>query len=185
MEGCSKRVIQWDEATLAEHDKERGTRQKIDEPPTPYQYGSDRSDSGESDGEECESAWSRQMSGDLVTTAAAADFCCDDHEKLVVDNRVDARASLDWSTLNAKLSYERHLQEGGEDGTRPLNLPHTVFRNSSAVSHAENPDDGSITSSMFKEKRNAHYNEFKVIQAMRKQRAGNDDNDSDDDDDGY
>merc|ERR1712113_283869 len=27
---------QWDEETIAEHDKERGTRQKIDEPPTPF-----------------------------------------------------------------------------------------------------------------------------------------------------
>ena len=30
--------ITWDEETIAEHDKERGTRQKIDEPPTPYHY---------------------------------------------------------------------------------------------------------------------------------------------------
>lgn len=34
------RVIKWDEETIAEHNKERGTRQKIDEPPTPYQYQS-------------------------------------------------------------------------------------------------------------------------------------------------
>ena len=26
----------WDEPTIAEHDKERGTRQKIDEPDTPF-----------------------------------------------------------------------------------------------------------------------------------------------------
>jgi len=30
--------ITWDEEAIAEHDKERGTRQKIDEPPTPYHY---------------------------------------------------------------------------------------------------------------------------------------------------
>ncbi|CAE7618401.1 unnamed protein product [Symbiodinium sp. CCMP2592] len=28
--------VSWDEANLAEHDKERGTRQKIEEPPTPF-----------------------------------------------------------------------------------------------------------------------------------------------------
>ena len=33
--------IKWDEETIAEHDKERGTRQKIDEPPTPYAYGTE------------------------------------------------------------------------------------------------------------------------------------------------
>jgi len=32
------RSLQWDEETIAEHDKLRGTRQKIDEPPTPYAY---------------------------------------------------------------------------------------------------------------------------------------------------
>jgi len=32
----STRRVQWDEGTIAEHDKERGTRMKIDEPKTPY-----------------------------------------------------------------------------------------------------------------------------------------------------
>ena len=43
----SKR-IKWDEEVIAEHDKERGSRQKIDEPPTPFAYESD-GDSVESD----------------------------------------------------------------------------------------------------------------------------------------
>eukprot|EP00938_MAST-03A_sp_MAST-3A-sp1_P007374 g7374.t1 len=33
-----RRRIVWDEEVIAEHDKERGTRQKIDEPDTPYEY---------------------------------------------------------------------------------------------------------------------------------------------------
>jgi hypothetical protein len=33
--------IQWDEEVIAEHDKLRGTRQKIEEPPTPYRYDDD------------------------------------------------------------------------------------------------------------------------------------------------
>jgi len=32
----SKRSVKFDEETIAEHDKERGTRMKIDEPKTPY-----------------------------------------------------------------------------------------------------------------------------------------------------
>lgn len=43
--------ISWDEPTIAEHDKLRGTRQKIDEPSTPYHYGSGES----STGSDCES----------------------------------------------------------------------------------------------------------------------------------
>lgn len=31
-----RRGIQWDEPTIAEHDKERGTRKRISEPKTPY-----------------------------------------------------------------------------------------------------------------------------------------------------
>eukprot|EP00639_Heterosigma_akashiwo_P011781 CAMPEP_0206365302 /NCGR_PEP_ID=MMETSP0294-20121207/2762_1 /ASSEMBLY_ACC=CAM_ASM_000327 /TAXON_ID=39354 /ORGANISM="Heterosigma akashiwo, Strain CCMP2393" /LENGTH=84 /DNA_ID=CAMNT_0053811123 /DNA_START=127 /DNA_END=378 /DNA_ORIENTATION=- len=38
--GCTpqkrRTTIRWDEETIAEHDKLRGTRQKIEEPPTPY-----------------------------------------------------------------------------------------------------------------------------------------------------
>mmetsp|Transcript_23156 Transcript_23156/g.41850 ORF Transcript_23156/g.41850 Transcript_23156/m.41850 type:complete len:180 (+) Transcript_23156:27-566(+) len=30
--------VTWNEEILAEHDKERGTRQKIDEPPTPFNF---------------------------------------------------------------------------------------------------------------------------------------------------
>jgi len=33
--------VKWDEETIAEHDKERGTRQVIDEPDTPFRYGED------------------------------------------------------------------------------------------------------------------------------------------------
>ena len=38
------RTLKWDEETIAEHDKLRGTRQKIDEPPTPYAYQYDNED---------------------------------------------------------------------------------------------------------------------------------------------
>ena len=37
----SPKLLHWDEATIAEHDKLRGTRQKIDEPDTPYNYDFD------------------------------------------------------------------------------------------------------------------------------------------------
>lgn len=49
--------ITWDEPTIAEHDKLRGTRQKIDEPSTPYHYGSGES----STGSDCESAGTQRM----------------------------------------------------------------------------------------------------------------------------
>lgn len=36
-----RRGIKWDEATIAEHDTERGTRMKITEAKTPYNYYSE------------------------------------------------------------------------------------------------------------------------------------------------
>lgn len=40
---ASKRKgVQWDEPTIAEHDKERGTRKKIAEPKTPFRPASNR-----------------------------------------------------------------------------------------------------------------------------------------------
>jgi len=43
-QGKSKKArvggIQWDEPTIAEHDKDRGTRMKIEEPDTPFNHSS-------------------------------------------------------------------------------------------------------------------------------------------------
>lgn len=43
--GETARKITWDEECIKEHDKERGTRQRIDEPNTPYVYYDEPSDS--------------------------------------------------------------------------------------------------------------------------------------------
>ena len=43
-----RRKIQWDEECIKEHDKERGTRQRILEPNTPYVYYDEPSDSAKS-----------------------------------------------------------------------------------------------------------------------------------------
>jgi len=44
-EETAARKITWDEDCIKEHDKERGTRQRIDEPNTPYVYYDEPSDS--------------------------------------------------------------------------------------------------------------------------------------------
>eukprot|EP00611_Tribonema_gayanum_P007137 TRINITY_DN1649_c0_g2_i1.p2 TRINITY_DN1649_c0_g2~~TRINITY_DN1649_c0_g2_i1.p2 ORF type:complete len:248 (+),score=92.84 TRINITY_DN1649_c0_g2_i1:104-745(+) len=56
--------IRWDEATIEEHDKLRGTRQKINEPDTPYNFDS------QSDISDCESADSR--GGSIIAVSPAA-----------------------------------------------------------------------------------------------------------------
>eukprot|EP01138_Halocafeteria_seosinensis_P001243 gb/GECG01001273.1/.p1 GENE.gb/GECG01001273.1/~~gb/GECG01001273.1/.p1 ORF type:complete len:253 (+),score=53.54 gb/GECG01001273.1/:1-759(+) len=52
------RGIQWDENTLAEHDKERGTRMRIREPKTPFEGRRNSVDSMDStDGNSCSDEW--------------------------------------------------------------------------------------------------------------------------------
>ena len=41
------KTIKWDEETIREHDKERGTRMKIDEPKTPFEYAHSSSEEPE------------------------------------------------------------------------------------------------------------------------------------------
>ena len=173
-----KRVIQWDEATLAEHDKERGTRQKIDEPPTPFNFRQDRSDSCESEGGGGGGGGGREgggggseehfldSSGDLSGSTSNA-----------ASGLGDVRSALDWSTLHAKLNYEQHLRSDNIDldGTRDVasvfgvhNQPVEVVFESE---HGPTSESESTITKHFKDKRNAHYNEFKVIQALRRSRA--------------
>jgi hypothetical protein len=61
------RNITWDEPTIAEHEKERGTRRKINEPKTPYRPPSDFN-SGSSVG----SAHSDDMRPDAATEGRLA-----------------------------------------------------------------------------------------------------------------
>eukprot|EP01040_Poterioochromonas_malhamensis_P014491 gene14491-16044_t len=86
-----RQKIQWDEVTIAEHDKERGSRQKIDEAPTPYRYLS------ESDQSEAEYS----SDGEHLARCKAGNTVADS-----------------WETLHAKLQYEKHLQDNALTNSR-------------------------------------------------------------------
>lgn len=63
-DGEDKPRVTWDEETIAEHDLLRGTRQKIDEPNTPYHYyGSDQEEDGAAVGEHGAVSPTRSLSG--------------------------------------------------------------------------------------------------------------------------
>ena len=111
----AKRVtsIQWDEETIAEHDKERGTRQKIDEPPTPYNY--DQGQDPEDPTEFVNTDIDISSSSGVVSVASPV-------EKKA--SEVDLTSV--WGSLHAKLSYYEHAQqtcdatEGrGQNGVSP------------------------------------------------------------------
>jgi hypothetical protein len=99
-----KPKITWDEEVIAEHDKERGTRQKIDEPMTPYNHyvpaDDDENDANGTDQPRRSSFTSPPTSaeGGKGGAGAAADATLS-----VFDN---------WERVHAKLAlHQAHQQE--------------------------------------------------------------------------
>eukprot|EP01038_Epipyxis_sp_PR26KG_P013564 gene13564-18203_t len=125
VESVRKQKIQWDEQTIAEHDKERGSRQKIDEAPTPYRYLS------ESDQSECESGSDGEslVKHQFHTNNLSLSFNnMHNHNNIDNSNSLSPHAVMSqlgqstreqasnmitdsWETINAKLQYEKHLQD--------------------------------------------------------------------------
>ena len=181
--------IKWDEEVIAEHDKLRGTRMKIDEPDTPFAYG------GAEDGLE-------EVSPDKVGADAPmqTDLMVGSPESppggdggggsgggggggsgglggalagLGGGGSGAAGMSLatQWSALEGKLESAAVAADAGE-----------LLVGADAVDAMESEADKKAA---FKAKRSAHYNEFQLVQQMRaRQAAGEDDDDDDDDDDG-
>jgi protein phosphatase inhibitor 2 len=88
--------IKWDEETIAQHDLLRGTRQKIDEPDTPYHYLSEGSDTDSV-------ASSRRLSG--VATAfmsketaeeAVVSIMSEVHSRLPTETALSEERSMRW-----------------------------------------------------------------------------------------
>lgn len=129
--------IKWDEDAILEHNKERGTRQKIDEPPTPFRYGSDSDPTSEPEE--------------------------NDHKGMEICNASGPpgeEIKHQWNELEAKLNY--------------LSAESKCSMN--------NNEKQNITTDSFKNKRSAHYNEFKVLKTVKQVQV--DDGDADIDDDG-
>ena len=189
--------VKWDEVTIAEHDKERGTRQKIEEPPTPYHYESDDEGTIEHEVESCSEA-----------------------NKIDPPKSIPVEAVLDnWEMLRAKLQYEQAKQQQAEEessSSGSMNAPFSPdvslhigaspMRNESSgrvsATHGQGsyredindmhpsfaPNDEHVFDTVtrgfdhepkhadakFKQKRNAHYNEFQLMKAMREQMAQED-----------
>ncbi|CAM9271636.1 unnamed protein product [Chrysoparadoxa australica] len=94
--------IKWDEETIAEHDKLRGTRQKINEPSTPYHYMMQPQADGNSDGDSVGGA------------SAVAQNEADAEDSLrVVMKEVQARLPSD-----EQLSKERAARWDSEEGSQ-------------------------------------------------------------------
>jgi len=159
--------VKWDEQCIAEHDKERGTRQKIDEPDTPFVRSPETSDS-EDDTSGHVSGTSKPRGRPVAETAQVPEGCeetraaaspdsmavlADRLNELAKDSRRDSKSSIGSGEALAK-------QEGNARS-----------ETTSVPSKIQLPEDeGRKSSSDFKEKRAKHYNEFAAIKALRQKK---------------
>ncbi|CAN0057201.1 unnamed protein product [Pylaiella littoralis] len=164
--------ISWDEPTIAEHDKLRGTRQKIDEPSTPYHYGSGES----STGSDCESA-----DGKGPSLSASSSTTGSPHQRRSRSGSTSSVGDRRGSILKVMADVSAALPS--ESALRRERQARWDSDVSEGSSHGDKEK-----ARKFKQHREAHYNEFKALQEWRdKNRSGDammdDDSDSDDGDD--
>ena len=145
-----KSRITWDEEIIAEHDKFRGTRQIIDEPPTPYHYTSAAGKHEDDDNEE--------HSGHGILGQSAG-------ENLNYDNlrprgnsfhlatempgggiKGDSMSIFDnWEGLNAKLTF--HQMQQGEELTS-VQAPSSSSNSSRSSNGNSNAGNGVLNSGL-------------------------------------
>ncbi|CAM9678416.1 unnamed protein product [Ectocarpus sp. 4 AP-2014] len=150
--------ITWDEPTIAEHDKLRGTRQKIDEPSTPYHYGSGES----STGSDCESADGKGPSLSAASSAPGSPAQRAGRSRSGSGSGSgDRRGSIlkVMADVSAALPSESALRKERQ------------ARWDSDVSEGSSREDKE-KARKFKQHREAHYNEFKALQEWRDKRSG-------------
>jgi protein phosphatase inhibitor 2 len=152
--------VRFDEEIIAEHDKLRGTRQKIDEPNTPYHQHNveavDDDDNASASGAAPSSvSASPRVSTSTKVRKSSVDFTKSSPQK---------SHALQWGDLESRLKVAKDEVEGGEGvgGHTP----------------SDDTDDEAPHKREFEEHRKKHYNEFQRVKEWRaKQAAGLDDDD--------
>jgi hypothetical protein len=173
IEGLKKRnhrSVRFDEAIIAEHDKERGTRMKIDEPKTPYVREDPFSFPESADGEDVPVA----SGAHFIVGARKPRFVQPDHPSNDSESEAEVEdGAQDVVALPAQPSGQEHASR------RPIQLDLQSLNQS-----LETP-----TRTDFDAARSKHYNEFQKLQQWRakstkdKQGTESDDGLEDDEDD--
>lgn len=174
-----ERVIQWDEETIAEHDKERGTRQKIDEPSTPFRH-SDGGSAYDSDSEQ-----EATQKNDVMQSweKLNAQLCYHQHLQQTSDLQLAQENGGKTAVIaQSKLQPHQCFNEFGElpsaDSEEILSenpSSHECAQAHMNVSSSECEEGGGGEEGEFKQKRAAHYNEYLVLKALRSKRDFDDD----------
>mmetsp|Transcript_23653 Transcript_23653/g.27775 ORF Transcript_23653/g.27775 Transcript_23653/m.27775 type:complete len:159 (-) Transcript_23653:236-712(-) len=147
--------VTWDEEVIAEHDKLRGTRMKIDEPDTPFAYDDPEVVDDDEKGDACVLKEKPEIKKeeDLI------------EHKIEAENvpKASGLASLStqWGDLESKLEKAAEEAESGK-----------------LVVGLENVEN--IKKKSFKDKRQKHYNEFEKVKEMREKMKNGELDDEDD-----
>ncbi len=163
--------VSWDERIIAEHDELRGTRQKINEPSTPYHYctGDDIDMSYPSTNLQTESICSPDVKADWdesdMVYSVSSNSSLDNNASSSV---IERKYSVDLMQvgISGKEQSKRLMQEirmrlptsKALDEERAARWGGEEVGNSGTTSHAKVD---------FKEKRTAHYNEFQKMKEWR------------------
>mmetsp|Transcript_95279 Transcript_95279/g.307094 ORF Transcript_95279/g.307094 Transcript_95279/m.307094 type:complete len:223 (+) Transcript_95279:89-757(+) len=172
--------VTFDEDQIALHDLDRGTRQKIDEPKTPW-AGSPASSEDEVGGEKAPrraapdpvdlasrlSAWSSSRASEEIGDTADADAATGSGEAAAEALFAELEAfgpDTDGATAAPAPPPSPPQQASGGQGSRD---PLVIIR-------GPGDPDPKPASASFRAKRAKHYNEFKALQAFRESNKSDD-----------
>lgn len=157
-----KKILSWDEQAIEEHDLLRGTRMKIDEADTPFNYYDEEEDQISV---RSHSPASLSHNGDTE--------CSKSNENSKVSKK---KGKLCLETLEMKLeavaasrNNDEELQSVSSHGSNHQNLN---------IHHHQNQKEEN-----FKKARANHYNEMEMLRKFRAEHMDDDEDDDDEDDD--
>lgn len=193
----SKGHVHWDEEAIAEHDKERGTRQKIDEPDTPFIRSPQTASDSEGDrADSDEEQRLRRAIGGATGSSSGPSAGSPDVDAKALASRLDLwlesganqRRPSTASSGTSEGGVDYHADNSGINSacssrSSSFSAPatHARRRNSDESGASEGgraterrislPDDSpqpKPTSATFRAKRAQHYNEVAALKSFRK-----------------
>lgn len=175
------RHIRWDEVVIAEHDKERGTRQRIDEPSTPYHSYVAESDDGAGGHR------GRARAPSLATCVPSTRLRCRTElgksprsPASVTCEPAPAAASEALQALHARLQPHAEASAAMSASCSPASTA-SARRPSGDWESSGDELDRRPRKRVFEARRRAHYDEFQRVKELRAKMAAGEMSEDEDD----